>query len=158
MENIVRNEILKDLPDTRGFAARGSLFGGFDAGGGISIDIQSSDPEATRAAAKLGFKLLNKKFPKASINPQPSLEYDQPEFRLVAQRPRHHGGGLEPRDVGNLVQAFGEGLYVGQRYDGDQRLFMILKSKPLPSSDAGLQRARRHAQCRRRTASANLSR
>ena len=47
----------------RAFAARGSLFGGFDAGGGISIDIQSADPEATRAAAKLGFKLLTKKLP-----------------------------------------------------------------------------------------------
>ncbi len=136
MENIVRTEILKDLPDSRAFSARGSLFGGFDAGGGVSIDIQSSDPEATRAAATAGFKLLNKKFPKASINPQPSLEYDQPEFRLLPNDRAITEAGWTRRDVGQLVQAFGEGLYVGQRYDGEKRLFMILKSKKLPSSDA----------------------
>ncbi len=132
---IVRKEILKDLPDTSGFAVMGSLFGGFDEGGGISINIQSTNAEAMRAAARKGEELLKAKFPDASVNPQPSLDYDQPEFKIVPNDRAISEAGWSRGDVGQLVQAFGEGLYVGQRYDGEKRLQLILKSQPLTSSD-----------------------
>ena len=136
LTKIIRGEVLKDLPDTQAFATQGSLFGGFDAGGGISVDIQSSDAEAARAAARLGFKLLTQRFPNAAINPQPSLDYDQPEYRILPNDRAITEAGWTRNDAAALVQAFGEGLYVGQRYDGEKRLYLILKSKPLTSSDA----------------------
>ena len=132
---IVRNEILKDLPDTQAFSFVGSLFGGFDAGGGIAINVQSADAEAMRNAARKGFELLTKRFPEASVNPQPSLDYDQPEFRILPNDRAISEAGWTRGDVGQLVQAFGEGLFVGQRYDGEKRLYMILKSQPLPAND-----------------------
>lgn len=132
---IVRNEILKDLPDTQAFSFVGSLFGGFDAGGGISINVQSADAQAMRDAARKGFELLTKKFPEASVNPQPSLDFDQPEFKILPNDRAISEAGWTRGEVGQLVQAFGEGLYVGQRYDGEKRLYMILKSQPLPSTD-----------------------
>ena len=135
MLQIVRTEILKDLPDTQAFAVVGSLFGGFDAGGGITVNIQSSDTEAMRAAAKRGFELLTQKFPEASVNPQPSLDYDQPEFRIRPNDRAISEAGLSRAAVGQMVQALGEGLYVGQRYDGEKRLFLILKSTPISSSN-----------------------
>ncbi len=55
----MRNEIIKDLPDAQAFAQMGSLFGGFDEGGGVSINIQSNDAEAMRAAARKGFELAD---------------------------------------------------------------------------------------------------
>ncbi|MBV9330828.1 MAG: efflux RND transporter permease subunit, partial [Alphaproteobacteria bacterium] len=135
---VVRNEILKDLPDTTAFAAEGSLFGGFDEGGGISIDVQSSDPDAMRAAAKRGYDLLTKRFgaTDAVINPQPSLEYDQPQLKITPDDRAISEAGWTRVEVGQLVQAFGEGLYVGQRYDGEKRLYLILKSQPLASPEA----------------------
>src|ERR1041385_4311183 len=48
LEQIVRTEVIKDLPDAQAFAQMGSLFGGFSEGGGISINIQSNNPEAMR--------------------------------------------------------------------------------------------------------------
>ncbi|MCE9523860.1 MAG: efflux RND transporter permease subunit, partial [Alphaproteobacteria bacterium] len=132
---IVRKEILKDLPDTQAFAVVGSLFGGFDEGGGITINVQSADPEAMRNAARKGFELLTKRFPDASVNPQPSLDYDQPEFKILPNDRAISEAGWTRGEVGQVVQSFGQGLYVGQRYDGEKRLFMILKSEPLVSSD-----------------------
>lgn len=135
MLDIVRKEILKDLPDTQAFAAVGSLFGGFDAGGGIAINVQSTDAEAMRAAAKRGFELLREKFPEASVNPQPSLDYDRPEFKITPNDRAISEAGWTRSELGDVVQAYGEGVYSGRRYDGDKRLNIIMKSAPLTSSN-----------------------
>jgi multidrug efflux pump subunit AcrB len=136
MEDIVRNEILKDLPDTQTFTAIGNLFGGFDEGGGVSINIQSNDAAAMRAAAKKGFELLTKKFPTAIVNPQPSLDFDQPQLKITPDDRAITEAGWSRPDVANITQALGEGLYVGQRYDGEKQLYLILKSIPLSSPEA----------------------
>jgi len=136
LEKIVRDDIIKDLPDTQAFAQMGSLFGGFDEGGGISINIQSNDQAAARAAAKDGMALLTKEFPDAVVNANPSLDIDQPQLKMIPDDRSIAEAGWTRGDVGSLVQAFGEGLYVGQRYDGERQLFLILKSQPLDSPDA----------------------
>lgn len=136
LEKIVRSEVIKDLPDAQAFAQMGSLFGGFGEGGGVSINIQSNDPEAMRMAAKKGFDLLAKRFSEGVVNSNPSLEYDQPQLKLLPDDRSIVEVGWGRPDVGNLAQAFGEGLYVGQRYDGERRLFLILKSRRLDSPDA----------------------
>ena len=136
LEKIVREDVINDLPDSQAFAQMGSLFGGFDAGGGVSINIQSDDQNAMRAAAKKGFALLTKRFPEGVVNSNPSLDYDQAQLKLLPDDRSIAEVGWTRPDVGNLVQAFGEGLYVGQRYDGDQQLYLILKAQPLTSPDA----------------------
>jgi multidrug efflux pump subunit AcrB len=136
LEKIVRSEVIRDLPDTQAFAQMGSLFGGFDEGGGISINIQSNDAEAMRAAAKKGFNLLTQKFPEAVVNSNPTLDYDQPQLKLRPDDRSIAEVGWTRPQVGNIVQSFGEGLYVGQRYDGEKQLFLILKSRTLGSPDA----------------------
>jgi multidrug efflux pump subunit AcrB len=136
LEKIVRGEIIKDLPDAQAFAQMGSLFGGFDAGGGISINIQSNDADAMRAAARKGMDLLTQKFPEGVVNTNPTLDYDQPQLRLHPDDRSIAEVGWTRADVGTLTQALGEGAYVGQRYDGEQQLFLILKSQPLTSPDA----------------------
>lgn len=135
---VVRNEIFKDLPDTQAFASEGSMFGGFDEGGGVSINIQSTDADAMRAAGKRGFELLNDRFGQtdAVINPQPSLDYDQPQLKITPDDRAISEAGWSRTEVGQVVQAFGEGLYVGQRYDGEKRLYLILKSQPIASPEA----------------------
>jgi len=136
LEKIVRDEVIKDLPDAQAFAQMGSLFGGFDAGGGISINIQSADPEAMRAAARKGFDLLNKMYPDGVLFTNPSLDYDQPQLKLRPDDRSIAEVGWTRPDVGTVVQALGEGAYVGQRYDGERQLYLILKSSPLTTPDA----------------------
>jgi len=136
LEKIVRDQVLKDLPDAQTFAQMGSLFGGFDAGGGISINIQSNDQEAMRVATKKGFDLLAKRFPDGVLFTNPSLDYDQPQLKLLPDDRSIAEVGWTRPDVGTIVQALGEGAYVGQRYDGERQLYLILKSAPLTSPDA----------------------
>jgi multidrug efflux pump subunit AcrB len=133
LEQIVRRDVIKDLPDAQAFAQMGSLFGGFDEGGGVSINIQSNDENAMRAAAKKGHDLLTKRFPEGVVNTNPSLDYDQPQLKMTPDDRSIAEVGWTRPDVGNIVQALGEGLYVGQRYDGEQQLYLILKSQTLTS-------------------------
>jgi len=135
MLDIVRKEVMKDLPDTVGFAVIGSLFGGFDEGGGITINVQSADAAAMREAARRGNELLTKRFPTASVNPNPSLDFDRPEFKIVPNDRAISESGWTRSQVGLITQALGEGAYVDRRYDGEKRLNVILKSTPLPSAD-----------------------
>jgi multidrug efflux pump subunit AcrB len=114
----------------------GSLFGGFDAGGGVSINIQSNDAEAMRAAARKGMQLLTEKFPEGVVNTNPTLDYDQPQLRMIPDDRSIAEVGWNRADVGTVLQSLGEGAYVGQRYDGSRQLFLILKSKPMGSPDA----------------------
>ena len=136
LEKIVRKEILHDLPDAQAFAQMGSLFGGFDAGGGVSINIQSNDPDAMRAAARKGMALLTEKFPEGVVNTNPTLDYDQPQLRLKPDDRSIAEVGWTRSDVGTVLQSLGEGAYVGQRYDGERQLYLILKSQPLTSPEA----------------------
>jgi multidrug efflux pump subunit AcrB len=136
LEKIVRSEILKDLPDAQAFAQMGSLFGGFDAGGGVSINIQSNDADAMRNAARKGMDLLTQKFPEGVVNTNPSLDYDQPQLKLVPDDRSIAEVGWTRADVGTVMQSLGEGTYVGQRYDGERQLFLILKSQTMTSPDA----------------------
>ncbi len=136
LEKIVRKEILHDLPDAQAFAQMGSLFGGFDAGGGVSINIQSNDPDAMRAAARKGMQLLTEKFPEGVVNTNPTLDYDQPQLRLQPDDRSIAEVGWTRADVGTVLQSLGEGAYVGQRYDGERQLYLILKAQPLSSPEA----------------------
>jgi len=136
LEKIVRKEVLHDLPDAQAFAQMGSLFGGFDAGGGVSINIQSNDPDAMRAAARKGMQLLTEKFPEGVVNTNPTLDYDQPQLRLQPDDRSIAEVGWSRADVGTVLQSLGEGAYVGQRYDGERQLYLILKSQPLSSPEA----------------------
>jgi multidrug efflux pump subunit AcrB len=136
LEQIVRNDVIKDLPDAQAFAQMGSLFGGFDAGGGISINIQSNNADAMRSAARKGFDLLSKRFPDGVLNTNPSLDYDQAQLKLTPDDRSIAEVGWTRPDVGTVVQALGEGAYVGQRYDGERQLFLILKADALTSPDA----------------------
>jgi multidrug efflux pump subunit AcrB len=136
LEKIVRTDVIKDLGDAQAFAQMGSLFGGFDEGGGISIAVQSNDEKAMRAAAKKGYDLLTKRFPEGVINTNPGLDYDQPQMKMTPDDRSIAEVGWTRPDVASLTQAFGEGLYVGQRYDGARQLYLILKSQPLTSPDA----------------------
>lgn len=136
LEQIVRTEVIKDLGDAQAFAQMGSLFGGFDQGGGISIAIQANDEKAMRLAARKGFDLLTKRFPEGVVNSNPTLDYDLPQLKMQPDDRSIAEVGWSRPDVGNIVQALGEGLYVGQRYDGERQLFLILKSQPLGTPEA----------------------
>ncbi len=81
LETIMREEILVGIPDLRGFAAQGDLFGGFGGGRDIAVHMQSAD-EAGLIAAATGQASLMDSFPGANVQAFPPPELAEPELRI----------------------------------------------------------------------------
>jgi multidrug efflux pump subunit AcrB len=129
LENLVKNEILKDLPDTQAFAMQGNLFGGFGNGRSIDLRLQATDQEGLTVAAQAGLDLLRVTFPGANVRANPNLEQAEPELRLIPNDVRMMEVGLDRPRLANLVRAMGDGMYVGEYFDGVKRMNMIFRTE-----------------------------
>ncbi|GMG85764.1 efflux RND transporter permease subunit [Biformimicrobium ophioploci] len=135
IEHLLRTEITKDIPDFRGFVSRGSLFGGFGGGRGLDLHIQSPDEDAMIGAAQKAIDLLAEALPGVPVRPQPNLERNSPEYTV---RPDDHAlyeQGWSRQALGSVVRALGNGLYVGEYFNGENRLDIILRAKEWRTQD-----------------------
>jgi len=133
---IVRNEILVDLPDTRAFAFQGNLFGGFGGGRQVQIHLQSRDTQALQDAARQGLAWIREAIPEVSVQANPGLEMAEPELRLTPNDRNILEQGWNRRSLGNVVRTLGDGLYVGEYFNGTKRLNMILRSEDWQDPDS----------------------
>lgn len=125
---IVRNEILVDLPDTRAFAFQGNLFGGFGGGRQVQLHLQSRDTKALQEVARQGISLVTQAIEGANVNANPGLEMAEPEIQLTPIDRNIIEQGWNRRDLGRVVRTLGDGLYVGEYFNGSKRLDMILRA------------------------------
>jgi multidrug efflux pump subunit AcrB len=128
LERIVRDEIVAGLPDTRAFAEEGNLFGGFGGSSrAIAMNVQHGDTDVLKRAAGRGQELLEAAFPGANVQAFPNADAVQPELRLHADDRRLAEAGWNRGDLGTIVRALGQGVWLGEHFDGDQRLDIILR-------------------------------
>jgi multidrug efflux pump subunit AcrB len=129
LENVVRDEIVTGFPDTRAFATEGELFGAFGGSArAILIHLQAGDTEALNAGAEVGRKLLEEKFPGANVQAFPSADAAEPELRLHANDRRLAEVGWNRPDIGSVVRTLGDGMWLGEYFNGDQRMPIILRA------------------------------
>ena len=133
--DLVRNEILVDLPDTQAFARQGNLFGGFGGGRQVSIHLQSKDTKALQEVARQGITFVSEAIEGANVNANPGLEMTEPELRLVPNDRNIVELGWNRRDLGRVVRTLGDGLFVGEYFNGSKRLDMILRADGWNSPD-----------------------
>lgn len=130
LERIVREEIVVGLPDTRAFAEEGNLFGGFGGSNrAIAMNVQHGDTDTLKQAAARGQELLQSAFPGANVQAFPNADAVQPELRLHANDRRLAEAGWTRGDLGTIVRALGQGVWLGEHFDGDQRLDIILRGE-----------------------------
>ncbi|WP_414828489.1 efflux RND transporter permease subunit [Alteromonas sp. H39] len=129
LETVVRDEILVDLPDTQTFAMQGNLFGGFGNGRSIDVHLQGTDQTGLVAAAQVGLDLIRDSFPTANARANPSLEQTEPELQFFPNDSRISEVGYSRGQVANLVRSMGDGMYVGEYFDGIKRLNIIFRSE-----------------------------
>ncbi len=129
LERLMRDEITTGLPDTQAFVFQGNLFGGFDGGRSIAVHLQSKDSQALLAAGQKGVELLNQKIPGVTVRPLPGLDLAEPELRLHPDDQRILEAGWSRRQMAAIVRALGDGLYVGEHFDGEKRMNVILRSR-----------------------------
>jgi multidrug efflux pump subunit AcrB len=128
MIGIVRDEVLADLPDTRAFVQRSSLLNfGFDGGRSINVDLQGPDINVLSDIAMSGMGIINESVPGAQVRPIPGLAIAEPELQLVPNDRRIAAAGLDRAAVANIVRAMTSGTFVGEYFDGNDRMDMILR-------------------------------
>jgi len=129
------NRVINGFPDSIAFAKRTSLFGRLGAGNTIDVNIQGRDLEALLNTAQAGFGKIQQVLPGARIRPKPGLVFADPELRLLPDERRVSEVGWNRSTMSGIVRALGSGLYVGDYFDGDKRLDVILRSKDWESPE-----------------------
>ncbi|WP_339861008.1 efflux RND transporter permease subunit [Paremcibacter congregatus] len=128
LERIVREEIIADLPDVQTFASQGNLFGGFGGSGNIAIHLQSTDSAALANASLKTSEYVTDALPTAQVNPAQNPEQAQPLLSIVPDDRRIQEAGWSRSQLGRVIQTTGNGLFVGEFFDGEKRMNIILKT------------------------------
>jgi len=129
LEQIVRNEIIVGLPDTRAFAFEGDLFGGIGGSArSVGIHMQSEDTAALNRVALEGRELLEHVFPGAAVQSFPNPEDVSLELHAVPDDRRIAEVGWDRATLGTVIRTVGEGAWLGEYFDGKSRLPIILRS------------------------------
>lgn len=137
MMGIVRDEVLVDLPDTRAFVQRSSLLNfGFDGGRSINVDLQGPDIYVLSEVATSAMGIIDEAVPGAQVRPIPGLAIAEPELQLVPNDRRITAAGLDRATVANIVRAMTSGTFVGEYFDGNDRMDMILRGPTWGSPEA----------------------
>jgi multidrug efflux pump subunit AcrB len=133
---VVNEEITSGFPDLDVFAQQGNLFGGFGDGRNIEVRLQSSDFDALLVSARAAQDIIAEKMPGAEVRSFQDLELSEPELRLVPDDRRISESGWTRANVATVVRALGDGIWVGEHFDGERRLDMILRASGWDSPDA----------------------
>jgi multidrug efflux pump subunit AcrB len=128
LENVIREEVLVGIPDFRGFAAQGNLFGGFGGGRDIAVHMQSADESGLMTAAGTGQQQLMDVFPGANVQAFPPPELAEPELRIHPDDVRISEVGWSRDAVASVIRTLGDGLWLGEYFDGEDRKDIILSA------------------------------
>jgi len=148
--DLLNDKLLAGFPDTMAFADRAGIFERLTEGGGIQLNIQSRDMDSMLIAAKAGMAAIGESLPGAQVRPEPGVELAEPELRLIPNERRIAEAGWTRQQMATVVRALGDGVYVGDYFDGDHRRDIVLRATnwtspeqlaatPLATPDGGIQ-------------------
>ena len=129
LEAVMRDEILVGIPDFRGFASQGNLFGGFGGGRDIAVHMQSSDEDGLISADSSGQQQLMSTFPGANVQAFPPPELSEPELRIYPDDSRISEVGWNRNELASVIRTLGNGLWLGEYFDGEDRMDIIMKTE-----------------------------
>jgi len=137
LERVMREEITKGFPDTRAFASEGELFGGVGGSArSVAIHLQSDDTEALNRVAEEGRQLLEAKFPGANVQANPNTDQTSLELHAIPNDRRIAEAGWDRAQVGTIVRSLGDGAWLGEYFDGQNRLPIILRADRRETAEA----------------------
>lgn len=129
LESIVRDEVVAGIPDTRVFVNEGELFGGIGGSArSVAIHLQTADTAALNIAAAAGRRLLEQSFPGANVQSLPNTDVQVLELRAKPNDRRIAEVGWDRAALGTVVRALGDGAWLGEYFDGQVRLPVMLRT------------------------------
>ena len=126
---VINFELLAGFPDTMAFAAQSEIFEGLGSGRVIDIDIQANDVDDMLQAAAVGFGAVMQALPGANVRPVPGLSLAEPELRLIPNERKIAEAGFSRQEVSSISRTLGSGLYVGEFFNGQRRLNIVLRAE-----------------------------
>lgn len=135
LRDIINNEILAGFPDVFAFAQQGNLFGGFGGAGSVQLHLQSRDIEGLKGATRQAMASISEAFPGVQARPNPDPNVISPELRIIPNDRRLAEVGLSRGNLASIVRALGDGLWLGEHFDGERRVDMVLKSQDVTSPE-----------------------
>jgi len=136
LQQIVQTEILAGFPDVRAFAFQGNLFGGFGGNGSVQFNIHARDLEGIREATYQAVSAISAAIPGAQAQPNPDPNVISPELKIEPNDRRLAEVGLSRGEVARMIRALGDGLWLGEHFDGERRVDMILQSAEMADPEA----------------------
>lgn len=134
---VIKTEVLGGLPDTQAFLFRGSMINVSGGGNGrtVELNVQGPDIESLMTVAQVGIDAINETMIGTTAFPNPGLSLSEPELKLVPNDQRITQAGLTRRDVANAIRAYTSGLFIGEYFDGNDRVNVILRGEQWQTPD-----------------------
>ncbi|WP_100641892.1 efflux RND transporter permease subunit [Alteromonas facilis] len=136
LQQTIQTDIISGIPDMFGFSMRRSLFGGFSDSNSVRIEMTSTDLEAAKAAAMMGMGLVMQSIPGATANPEPDPFSETTELRFMPNDSRLKEVGWTRDNLSAVIAQLGQGLWLGEYFDGQERLDIYLKTERFASPEA----------------------
>ncbi len=135
LQNVVQSEITSGIPDMFGFTLRRSLFGGFGSENSVEMRISSTDLNAAKNAAMQGMGMVMSEIPGATANPQPDPFAETTELRFNPNDRRLAEVGWTRDDLTMVILELGQGVWLGEYFDGQGQMDIFLKSDRFASPE-----------------------
>lgn len=125
---VLNSQVLAGFPDTMAFADQWGIFDRLAGGSGIDLNIQSRDMDAMLGAARMGLGLVAQHLPGSLARPVPGVDFAEPELRFLPDERRLTEAGWTRQQMAQVMRGLGDGIYVGDYFDGDRRMDVILRA------------------------------
>jgi multidrug efflux pump subunit AcrB len=140
--DLLNNNILKNLPGLSFYPPRQEQLFSFAASGVlvvgryVNVQLQGASDEQLRAAAREGMAKIQQFIPGATVYPQPSLDFSQPELQVLPNEENMGRHVISHKEMANAVRAFGDGLYLGEYYVNDHKVDIMLQAEKWQSRES----------------------
>ena len=129
LQQLVKDEIVTDLINTSAYVTRGALFSSLPNARNIEIHLQLDDLTALGSIAKQSVNIIKDVMPGSSVRVIPGASFSQPELTVTADSEIIGELGINKSDLSKLVTAVGDGVYIGEYFDGSERINIVLRSE-----------------------------
>ncbi|MGB0513873.1 MAG: efflux RND transporter permease subunit, partial [Wenzhouxiangellaceae bacterium] len=127
-QQMVQTEIVSGIPDTFGFTLRRSLFGGFEDTNSVEMRMASADLANLKPVVARAMQLIPAELPGAAAQPQPDPFAEANELRFTPNDVRLAEVGWNRRDLTQVIQELGQGVWLGEYFTGRERVDIYLKT------------------------------
>ena len=126
---VVRSAVT-GFPDSFAIVQKASLFSGVGGRTEIDINIQGNDIDSLLRTAQVGFLKIPTVFKGVRARPRPGLELAEPELQLAPKEDRIVEAGWNRTTMANVTRLLGQGLFVGEYFNGEEKLDIIARVEP----------------------------